>query len=118
VGEQLGIGLGQVRRRRGVQRTQLDRTLQAWRKAGHLTGDEHAAHRSALRAAADAVDAGAAAVTWGREQGEPGRGAHTLALASNTYAQLVVQLGPQEVSDDGDSFGAFLAGLGAPAVRD
>lgn len=45
-----------ARPRRGTSRAMLDRTLTAWRKAGTLGGDEHAALRSTLRDAADAVD--------------------------------------------------------------
>ena len=110
--EQLPLGGTGVRRRRGIARTQLDRTLSAWKRDDQLTGDEYAAARSVLRDAAEAVDAA-------RHQLRDGQGsAYTLAMCLRTYAELLEQLGPdREGSDDGE-LRAFLAGLGAPAVSD
>lgn len=99
---------GAPRRRRGVSRSQLDRTLLAWRTAGTLAGDEYAAARSALRDAAEAVDAARTALRDGT--GSP----YTLSMAVRIYAELIHSLGPAEGSADAELAG-FLAGLGTPS---
>lgn len=105
-----------VRRRRGPSRVQLDVTLTAWKAAGILAGPEHAAHRSALRDAAEAVDAARDAVRAARERGD-NAGALTLSTASERLFGMLAAVVPLERGEDTDGLAAFLAGLGTAEVR-
>lgn len=103
-----------ARRRRGVSRSQLDRTLTAWRKAGTLSGDEFAALRSTLRDAAEAVDAARAALRDPDGKGSP----YTLSMCVRVYADLLRQA--VEGGEQGDALDDLLAAFSdaGATVRD
>lgn len=125
-GEQLRIGGTAARRRRGIARQMLDRQLAAWKRAGVLAGDEHAATRAALRDAAEALDAArdalrlAHAVARETTSGadDVSRCANRLGECSRRLLDMLTLAGAGGGDDDGDAFDAFLSGLGGPAVRD
>jgi hypothetical protein len=107
-----------ARRRRGVSRAQLDRTLLAWRRAGILAGDENAAMRSALRDMASAVDDAREAKRHWADLGEPGRGVKTYGDLSRAYLDALRACA--EGTGQGDAIDDLLAAFsdaGAP-VRD
>jgi hypothetical protein len=122
------------RRRTGPARAAVERSLTAWRKAGHMVGPEWAAAVRVLKDSADAVDAAARALDPPRcpscrslvpdaHQGSP----YTLANANNVHAQLVAAAQPKDTDGDDDTFGdadddalaravAAAFGDGAPAA--
>lgn len=108
--EQLTLG-GSPRRRRGISRANLDRTLAAWRRADGLTGDDHAATRDVLRALADAVDRA-------REDMRAGDGSpYVLAMVTTKYREAL-EWAAKGVTHDDDLDRAFrdlLAASGNPA---
>lgn len=123
--EQLRFGATSVRRRRGIARQMLDRQLAAWKRAGILAGDEHAAVRAALRDSAEALDAARDALRSAREHAGPttsaaddvSRCANRLGECSRRMLDVLTLAGAGG-GDDGDDFDGFLATLSGPAVRD
>jgi hypothetical protein len=102
-----------ARRRRGIARSQLDRTLTALRKAGHLAGDEHAAARSMLRDAAEAVDVARDSMRAG--EGSP----YTLSMCLRVYRELLDRAATLE-GGPADAFDELLRSFGdaGAEVRD
>ncbi len=106
-------GFGRVRRRRGASRSQLDVTLTAWRKAGILAGDDHAAFRSALRDAAEAVDAARDALRDGSGS------SYTLTMSTRALFDMLAAVRPPAPAAGGDDeWTSFLAAVAGPTVRD
>lgn len=71
----------------------MARTLAAWRRAGHLTGDEHSATRDLLTVAYRAVDAAEHAMREGEAT------AYALAMVTRTAHELLRAWSPP--SSDG-----------------
>jgi hypothetical protein len=102
-----------ARRRRGIARSQLDRTLTALRKAGTLAGDEHAAARSMLRDAAEAVDVARESMRAG--DGSP----YTLSMCLRVYRELL-DMARHDQEGSADAFDELLRAFGdaGTEVRD
>lgn len=106
-------GFGRVRRRIGPSRRQVDVTLSAWRRAGLLAGDDHAAFRSTLRDAAEAVDAARDALREGTGS------AYTLTMTTRALFDMLAAVRPLVAPSGGDDdWTAFLDAVGRPTVRD
>jgi hypothetical protein len=117
---QLAITGTAVPRRRGAAVRQLEVTLRAWRAAGHLEGPDNAAARSALRDAAEAVDAARTAMRAAQHDDRAPRTlaecARALSSCSSSFESMRASLAPREGADD--ALDAFLAQLGTPALSD
>ena len=89
------LGVGKAGRRvEGRHERQLRRTLAAWSRQAHLVGDENAAIRDALKAAARNVD---------RADTDENTTPYARAMILRYYSDLLTQHAPPAVEADTDS---------------